>query len=119
MQRAYLGDSSGIPGIDTAIGVGIICNTAEQAERYVSLIGAGQESEPAIKAVNMEEKNPHACGIAAAAFRRTATLDTKAVRGKLMQIVRVNILAGFDGINWQPASGRIQYAVTEPGGMEI
>ena len=56
MQRAYLGDLSGIPGIDTAIGVGIICNTAEQAERYVSLIGAGQESEPAIKAVNMEGK---------------------------------------------------------------
>ena len=41
------------------------------------------------------------------------------MRGKLMQIVRVNILAGFDGINWQPASGRIRYAVTEPGGMEI
>ena len=72
-----------------------------------------------MKAVNAEAKDPHGCGIAAVAFTRTATLDTKTVRGKMMQAVRIKVLAGFDGATWERASGMVQYAVIEPAGVDV
>ena len=107
-----------LTNVDATIGIGMICNTSEQAERYISLLGAGQRAEPAMQAVNSEVKNPRACGIAAVAFTRGATVDTKRVHGKLMQVVRIKVIAGFDGVSWQPATG-MQYAVIELTGMEI
>jgi hypothetical protein len=103
----------------TAIGIGIICNTPEQAKRYISLIGTGQKADLAINIVNTEMNNPHACGIAAVAFTRGETLDTETVRGKPMLVVRITIVAGFNGVSWQRSSGLVQYAVMEPSGIEI
>jgi hypothetical protein len=102
-----------------AIGIGIICNTPEQAERYISLVGAGQKAGLAMNIVNTETNNSRACGIAAVAFTRGATLDTKTVHGKPMQVVRINILAGFNGVSWQRSTGVVQYAVMEPSGIDI
>jgi hypothetical protein len=104
---------------NAVVGVGLICNTREQAELYISLIGAGQDGGPAMRAVNTEMKNPSACGVAAVVFRRGETLDSKTVHGKSMEVVRINVLAGFNGQRWQRASGLVQYAVMEPTGIEI
>ena len=103
----------------SAVGIGGICNTPRQAERYISLLGTGQKAGLAMNIVNTETDNPHACGIAAVACTRGATLDTKTVHGKSMQVVRINIIAGFNGVSWQRASGLVQYAVMEPSGIEI
>ncbi|MBI5911449.1 MAG: hypothetical protein HY848_16050 [Betaproteobacteria bacterium] len=101
------------------IGVVVICNTSEQAEHYVVLIAGGQEPVPAMEAVNAEARNPRACGVAAVAFVRDATIDLKAVRDKLMQIVRINVVASFSGAGWHRVSGVVQYAVMEGGGETI
>jgi hypothetical protein len=105
--------------LGASIGIGIICNTPEQAERYISLIETGQKAGLAMNVVNTETNNPHACGIAAVAFTRGATLDTKTVHGKPMQVVQINIIAGFNGVSWQRSSGLVQYAVMEPSGIDI
>lgn len=102
-----------------SVGIGIICNTAEQAARFVSLRAGGADSPHAIQAVNVEAKDAHACGIAAVAFVRDATLAGRAVNDKLLQVVRVNILAGFNGNAWQQTAGMIQYAVIEGEGEAI
>ncbi len=102
-----------------AIGVGVMCNTSEQAAQYIGLLAGGQAPAPAMKAVNTQAHNPRACGMATVAFLRDATLVTKTVRGKLVQIVRINVVAGYTGAGWQRTSGMVQYAVMEPAGESI
>ena len=46
-------------------------------------------------------------------------LDAKAVENKLMQIVRINVVAGFDGSGWKNVPAMTQYAVMEGEGESI
>jgi len=68
--------------------------------------------------VNMQAHEPKACGLAAIAFHRDKTMDTQAVRGKLLSIVRVLVVGGFNGHSWI-VSPMIQYAVMQEKGEMI
>ena len=117
---AFAGEISVNPSTaGTTVGVGIICDTAEQAEHFVSLRAGGADPRNAILAVNTAAKNPRACGVAAVAFVRDAMLESRAVNDKLLQVVRINILAGFNGSAWQQTAGMVQYAVIEGEGEAI
>ena len=70
-------------------------------------------------AVNDMRIDQRACGVAAIAYIRDATVDTMKLDDNLVQIVRINIVAGFNGSNWQRVSGMVQYAVLEGGGELI
>lgn len=104
---------------DAAIGVGIICNTPQQAEQFVSLRRSGAEPGQAMRAVNATARDRRACGIAAIAYIRDATVDTMAMQDRLVQIVRINVVAGFNGSGWQHVTGMVQYAVLEGEGESI
>ena len=104
---------------DAAIGVGIICNTPQQAEQFVSLRIKGAAPERAMRAVNAMAHAQRACGVAAVAYIRDTTVDTMAMQDKLVQIVRINIVAGFNGSGWQRVSDTVQYAVLEGDGESI
>ena len=107
------------PGQDIngpAVGVGVICNTSEQAAHFVALRVNGTEAHRAMEAVNAAEQDPRACAIAAVAFTRDITVDTRTLGDQLVQIVRINVLAGFNGSGWQRVSGMTQYAVMEGAG---
>jgi hypothetical protein len=105
---------------EAAVGVGIICNTAEQAERFVSLRGQGAAVPLALDTVNTEVKDRLACGVAAVAFLRDQTVNTRPMGNRLVQIVRINVVAGFNGTGWQRASSmKVQYAVIDAGGQSI
>lgn len=107
-------------GAQAAVGVGIICNTPEQAERFVSLRAKGNDPTKAIAAVNAEAHDARACGVAAVAFMRNQTVATHTMGDRLVQIVRINIVAGFNGTDWQRASNDlIQYAVIDAEGQSI
>jgi hypothetical protein len=101
------------------VGVGMICNSPAQAARFVELRSQGREAQAAMDAVNNEAHDPQACGLAAIAFTKGQTLELKPVANKLVQVVRVNILAGFDGNAWQQVSAMTQYAVMEGEGESI
>jgi hypothetical protein len=103
---------------DAAVGIGVICNTSQQAEQFVTLRSKGTEPEQAMQAVNAGARDQQACGVAAIAYIRDATIETKAMQDQLVQIVRVNVVAGFNGSAWQRAD-MIQYAVLEGGGESI
>lgn len=104
---------------DAAIGVGIICNTPGQAEQFVSLRRNGTDPDQAMSAVNAQAHDQRACGVAAIAYIRDATVDTMTLEDKLVQIVRINVVAGFNGSGWQRVSDMVQYAVLEGGGESI
>jgi len=103
----------------TAVGVGMICNTPEQAEQFLALRAQGTEAKDAIAEVNRQAQDPRACGLAAIAFVPEKTVDTKPVENKLLQIVRINVVAGFNGDGWQTVPAMTQYAVVEGEGEAI
>lgn len=97
---------------EPVIGVGMICNTPDQAKQFVELQSKGTKPEQAVDAVNAQAKDGRACGFAAVAFVPDQTIDTKPVQNKLLKVMRIQIIAGFDGNDWRPAS-MTQYAVIE------
>ncbi|HXD43732.1 MAG TPA: hypothetical protein VN655_01255 [Pseudolabrys sp.] len=103
----------------TSVGVGMICNTPQQAEQFVELRAKGTAAKEAIATVNKDANDPRACGLAAIAFVPEKTVDAKAVENRLMQIVRINVVAGFNGDGWQTVPAMTQYAVVEGQGESI
>lgn len=104
---------------EPAVGVGMICNTSQQAARFVALRAEGAGPQQAMDTVNKEAKDTRACGLAAIAFTRDATLENKPIANKLVQVVRINVVAGFNGSGWQRVSNMTQYAVMEGEGETI
>jgi hypothetical protein len=102
-----------------AIGVGIICNTPEQMQRLIGMRNDGAEMDAAVIAVNHEAKDPRACGVAAVAFMSDKMVELKNVQGKLVQIVRISVVAAFDGQQWSRVPLMTQYALIEPDGYTI
>ena len=107
------------PNGETTVGVGLICDTSEQAVRFVALRDQGSEAEQAMQTVNSEAQKPRACGVAAVAFIPDQTVELKIMHGKLVRIMRINVVAGFNGSDWQPVTGLVQYAVVEAAGETI
>ena len=102
------------------VGVGVICNTTEQAQQYVQLRSGGAKVTPAMEKVNQAARDPRACGLAAIAFQRDKTVETTNLQGRLVSIVKVNVLAGYNGQQWTRIPAMEQYAIlASAGGIEI
>jgi hypothetical protein len=50
---------------------------------------------------------------------RDHTMGTVKLQDELVQIVRINVVAGFNGSSWERVSDMVQYAVLEGGGESI
>jgi hypothetical protein len=118
---ATLTTVSAAPNEDSnvSIGIGVVCNTSEQMHRLVGLRMDGAEIPRAVKVVNSEAKDPRACGVAAVAFMSDKMIDIQAVRGKMVQIVRISVVAAYDGQHWARVPAMTQYALIEPEGYAI
>jgi hypothetical protein len=46
-------------------------------------------------------------------------MGTVKLQDELVQIVRINVVAGFNGSSWERVSDMVQYAVLEGGGESI
>jgi hypothetical protein len=104
---------------DAAVGIGIICNTSQQAQQFVKLRSSGVRPEQAMQAVNASARDARACGVAAVAYVRDETVDTMKLKNSLVQIVRIKLVAGFNGAGWQRISDMVQYAVLEGEGESV
>jgi hypothetical protein len=71
-------------------GTALLCDNQRLVERYVALFNGEEES--AINAVNTEEQNPNACGLATVAFMRGPDLGTARNKESAFQIVRVLVV---------------------------
>ena len=102
-----------------AVGVGVICNTTAQAEHFVSLRADGAEIMLAVNEVNRKAQDQKACGLAAIAYRPSKTLETKTIQGKVVAIVQISVIAGYNGSQWMRVPSMVQYAVMENQGIAI
>ena len=106
-------------GDSTVVGIGVICNTSEQAQQFVALRQAGKDITPAVALVNQSSHEAKACGVAAIAFVPDETVETRPLGGKLVRIMRVNVVAGYNGTGWQQIAHTVQYAIVETDGLQI
>ena len=74
-------------------GTALLCDSQKQVERYVALFKGEEQS--AVDAVNTEEQDPNACGLASVAFMRGPELGTARNSESAFQIVRI-LVVGVD-----------------------
>ena len=109
------------PGTNPTIRVGqaVICDTSEQAQRFVALRNGGNAAVQAFQVINREAANPSACGTAIVAFRSGEAIGAGRVDGQLVHVVKVTVLAFNNGARWSMVPETVQYAVIVPEGIEV
>ena len=101
----------------TAIGVGMICNTSDQAEQFVALRAGGAKARDALARVNRQAHDPRACGLAAIAFVPEKTLELQGGREQIdadrahqrrrrLRRQRLEERAGVDAVRGDGRRGR-------------
>ncbi len=91
------------------VGVGLICNSEQLVQRYLSLHVKNRSPEDAIQSVNTEASDPNACSMAAIAFTRGKVGAAVPAPGGRMKIMEIKILAAQTPFGWQPVTGLVQY----------
>ena len=117
LNAAPLGSAT-IPA-QISVGRAIICDTSEQAQRFVALRNGGSELTQALQVINREAANPSACGTAVVAFRSGEAIGSGRVEGQLVHVVKVTVLAFNNGARWSMVPETVQYAVLVPDGIEV
>jgi hypothetical protein len=107
-------DKHGMDERNIEVGDVLVCDTQEQVERYVALYHGDKDA--AVRAVNREENDPKACGVATAAFVRGPQMATAGAENMAFEIVRILVLGvdsqdGFRPV--QPAPYFTAFGVTE------
>jgi hypothetical protein len=74
-------------------GTALLCDSQKQVERYVALFKGEEQST--VDAVNTEEQDPTACGLATVAFMRGPQLGMARNKDNAFQIVRI-LVVGID-----------------------
>jgi hypothetical protein len=98
-----------------SIARGIICDTPEQAQRFIALRSRGSEAIQALQVINREANKPGACGEAIVAFRTGEPVENTG----LANIVKITVLAFSDGARWSQVPATVQYAVVVPKGIDV
>lgn len=75
---------------EAEIGTGLLCDTQEQVERFISLYDG--DTQDTVKKVNDAEGDPAACAVVAMAYVRGRTLATAREKDKTFQIVPILVL---------------------------
>jgi hypothetical protein len=91
------------------VGMGVICNSEAQVQRFLALQGADQPLDAVIQLVNDEEHDPTACSFAAIAFMRDQDVSVVPAPGGQMKITQITIVAAQTPFGWQRVPGLRQY----------
>jgi hypothetical protein len=97
------------PHAATAVGAGVVCDSAQQIERYFTLKAEGAEPEQAIRLVNTEAKNAEACAIIVVAFIPRAEVAKVAVTGGMIRVMEITVVAAATHAGWNSVPAITQY----------
>ena len=75
---------------DVQVGTALVCDTQQQVERFVAVYAGDAAS--AASAVNAEEHDPSACGMASMAYVVSPPLTTARTKDATFQIVKIIVL---------------------------
>jgi len=91
------------------VGIGIVCDTQRQMERFVALFES--DAEAAVNAVNAEEDDPNACVLGTIAFVRGPDVATARTQHATFQIVRILVVGIFTGAGFRATVPAAFYSV--------
>jgi hypothetical protein len=97
------------PDRSPRLGAGIVCDTPQQVERYLSLHVAGTPPHSALQTVNTEFHNPVACGILVTAFIETQEIAKVNIAKGILRLVQITVLATMGETGWQRVPATVQY----------
>jgi len=96
------------------VGRGVLCDTAQQMQRFVALRGDGKEAEVALETVN-NEAHITACNVAVVMFTGAKPIGELAIRGKLVSVIEITVHAIGTGSAWKKIPGITQYTAVVEG----
>jgi len=100
------------------VGRGLICNTEQQAQRYVTVFDG--DSDQAVGKVNAEANDEHACAVANVAFIPLSSAATTVRNGaSAYRVVQIVILGVVTPIGVQKVQPFVQFAVAPVEEIEI
>ena len=103
----------------TVVAVGLVCDTARQVERYVTLFQDGASARTAMDTVNTEHNDPRACEMVVAAFLMGEQVSALSISGRNVQIVRITIIAKKTDKGWQRTPAIVQYTAVFPEAKDV
>src|SRR5262245_60687911 len=101
---AFAGETQGLE-----VGVGLICNSEAQVQRFLALQRDDQSFDITLQRVNDEEHDPMACSRAAIAFTRDREVSVVPAPGGQMKITQITIVAAQTPFGWQQVPSLQQY----------
>ena len=97
------------PAADLSVGVGVICDTAEQMKLYFAHYRGDTSAEAAADMVNTETKSPGGCGMASVAFLPGDFVENVAVTGGVMRMLKIVVFAMKTEKGWEMIAPTQQY----------
>jgi hypothetical protein len=95
--------------VEVQVGVGVVCDTAQQVERFVALHTEGSKPQTAIERVNAEAHSDRACGSVVVAFIPGKRITDVAVTGGTMRVTEVKIVGTVTQQGLQAVEPLTQY----------
>lgn len=92
---------------------GLICDTQQQAERFVLVLGSNIEQ--AIGTVNQEAGTPDACMVATYGFVPGQTVSAVERNGAIVNVIEVRVMAVATTAGMQLIEPKIYYSVVPTG----
>ena len=105
-----------LPAKAEEIGRGVLCDTAEQVQHFVTLRNDGLAPQAALHVVNDEAKKTTACSYTMVIFTSDMPIADLTIKGRRIHILQITVMAFGDGRTWKWMPGMVQYtAVVEKG----
>ncbi len=98
---------------DVLFGPGLVCDTKDQAERVVALLGDGIES--ALGVVNREAGTPNACLVTTMGFRRGETVSEVLRNGAVFDVIEITLMAVATNIGLQAVEPKKYFSIVATG----
>lgn len=90
-------------------GSGLVCDTKEQAARFISLMD--DDVEKTLLAVNREAGDAHACVVATIGFIPGSKVGEVDKDGAIVHVIEVRVVAVATRIGLQPVEPKTYYSV--------
>ncbi len=92
---------------------GLICDTKDQAERFVTLLG--ENVERALETVNREAGIPNACLVATTGFIRGGTVSEVVRNATIIDVVEVTVMAVATELGLQAIEPKKYFSILRTG----
>jgi hypothetical protein len=113
------GQTPGVSIQGMEVGRGVICDTAEQAQRFANLRIEGKDTLVALRLVNGQVQAHRSCNVALVLFNESKPVSALTLQNRAITVMSINVHAFNNGTSWTAVSPTVQYTVVAEKGIVI